>query len=200
MSKAGQKYYAVKVGRLPGIYETWAECQKQTSGYPGAVFKSFKTEAEAKAFIDGTQAVTKLSKGLVAYVDGSYNAKTGAYGCGVVFLEDGQYLGSIQDQGQNPDYKDLRNVAGEIMGSLTAVNYAYQHGYDHITIAYDYMGIEQWATGGWKATKPLTQSYQKKMQQLMQHVSVDFVKVEAHTGNYYNEEADRLAKEAVGNL
>ncbi|KAK3332672.1 hypothetical protein B0T19DRAFT_108904 [Cercophora scortea] len=35
-----KKMYAVKVGRNPGIYETWAECQAQTTGYPGAACSS----------------------------------------------------------------------------------------------------------------------------------------------------------------
>lgn len=38
------KYYAVKVGNVPGIYETWDECQKQVKGYPGAIYKSFSSE------------------------------------------------------------------------------------------------------------------------------------------------------------
>ena len=39
----GNKYYAVKKGRKPGIYDTWDECRKQTLGFSGAVYKSFKT-------------------------------------------------------------------------------------------------------------------------------------------------------------
>ncbi|KAK2063037.1 hypothetical protein LY76DRAFT_245116 [Colletotrichum caudatum] len=31
-----QKYYAVRTGARPGIYLTWAECQKQTAGFRGA--------------------------------------------------------------------------------------------------------------------------------------------------------------------
>ena len=30
------KYYAVKEGRVPGVYTTWAECEAQVKGYPGA--------------------------------------------------------------------------------------------------------------------------------------------------------------------
>ena len=41
---AKNKYYAVRKGRIPGIYRTWSECQKQVTGYPGAVFKGFVTE------------------------------------------------------------------------------------------------------------------------------------------------------------
>ena len=42
------KYYVVWAGREPGIYRTWEECQRQVMGFPAAVYKSFKTEAEAK--------------------------------------------------------------------------------------------------------------------------------------------------------
>ncbi len=42
-----KKYYAVKKGRIPGIYETWSECQEQVEKYPGAVYKGFKTKEEA---------------------------------------------------------------------------------------------------------------------------------------------------------
>lgn len=48
------KYYAVKVGHTPGIYESWADCEAQTSGFSGAVYKSFKTEEEAKAWLDSS--------------------------------------------------------------------------------------------------------------------------------------------------
>ena len=46
------KYYAVKEGREPGIYDSWDECKLQTEGYSGAVFKSFKTREEAESFLN----------------------------------------------------------------------------------------------------------------------------------------------------
>ncbi|KAL7548863.1 hypothetical protein ACHAWF_012125 [Thalassiosira exigua] len=51
MPKSKPKFYAVARGRVPGVYATWGECQVQTSGYSGAVFKSFKTQCEANAFM-----------------------------------------------------------------------------------------------------------------------------------------------------
>lgn len=50
MGKTKIKYYAVKVGRKPGIYTTWNDCQKQVNKYPKAVFKSFTTLEEAEKF------------------------------------------------------------------------------------------------------------------------------------------------------
>lgn len=44
------KYYAVKEGIVPGIYDNWAECEKQIKGFKGAIYKSFKTLEEAESF------------------------------------------------------------------------------------------------------------------------------------------------------
>lgn len=44
---AKQKYYVVWQGNNTGIFNSWAECQLQIKGYPGAVYKSFKTKEEA---------------------------------------------------------------------------------------------------------------------------------------------------------
>lgn len=47
MSKK-QKYYVVWAGVMPGIYDSWTDCQLQTKGYDGAQFKSFDTLEEAE--------------------------------------------------------------------------------------------------------------------------------------------------------
>jgi ribonuclease HI len=46
------KYYAIAVGRKPGIYKTWGETESLVKGYPNAKYKSFKTLSEAKQYID----------------------------------------------------------------------------------------------------------------------------------------------------
>jgi ribonuclease HI len=48
---ATKKYYAIAVGRQPGIYDNWPEAQEQVKGYPGAVYKGFPTREEAAAWI-----------------------------------------------------------------------------------------------------------------------------------------------------
>ena len=47
-------YYAVKIGKNPGIYSSWAECEKQVKAYPNAKFKKWKTREEAEAYINGS--------------------------------------------------------------------------------------------------------------------------------------------------
>lgn len=193
------KYYAVKNGREPGIYKTWTECQKQIHGFKNASYKSFSTLEEAEQFIQEKKEMPKIENGLIAYVDGSFNAKKKIYGYGAVLIEGQKVIQRLSGQGNHPDCLPSRNVAGEIFGSLAAVKYAVEHPeYDGIIIYYDYMGIEKWATGEWKANKKLTQYYVSQMNHYQKQISILFMKVEAHTGDFYNEQADKLAKKAVG--
>ena len=50
---ATSKFYAVRVGKVPGIYHTWAECLDNVRGHPKAMFKSFTTISDAQQFVDG---------------------------------------------------------------------------------------------------------------------------------------------------
>lgn len=47
-----QKFYAVREGRNPGIYLSWADCSTQVSGFSGAVYKSFPTREQAEQFLN----------------------------------------------------------------------------------------------------------------------------------------------------
>lgn len=50
------KYYAVKIGRKPGIYESWEQCKQQVDKYPKAQYKSFSTVEEAQKYLNMTSA------------------------------------------------------------------------------------------------------------------------------------------------
>mgnify|MGYP001272731713 CR=1 FL=1 len=43
-----KKYYTVWKGIVPGVYDNWKDCHKQTVNFKGALFKSFHSEKEAK--------------------------------------------------------------------------------------------------------------------------------------------------------
>lgn len=71
------KFYAVAIGREPGIYSTWDEAQKQVNGFPGNLHKSFMYLKEAEQFMaravkdetseygDGGKVVNKDENGSV---------------------------------------------------------------------------------------------------------------------------------------
>lgn len=198
------KYYAVKKGRKSGIYTSWAECEAQVKGYSGAIFKKFSTYEEAENFIYGDEEIleTKDTSSLkeneiIAYVDGSFSQSTSYYSYGIViFTRDGKEV--YKDKENNEDLVAMRNVAGEIRGAMKAMELALKKNKDTLYLYYDYMGIEKWATLEWQAKKSGTKEYRDYYNFIKNKLKVVFIKVEAHSGEKYNEEADQLAKSALG--
>ncbi len=133
----------------------------------------------------------------IAYVDGSYNVETKEYGYGAVIFYNGEQL-NLSGKGNTESLANMRNVAGEIWGSITAMKYALDNKIPHLTIVYDYLGIEKWCTGDWKTNKEATIMYKKYYDDIKKHVDIKFEKVKGHSGDKYNDLADRLAKDAVG--
>lgn len=194
------KYYAVKVGKNPGIYRTWAEAEKQVKGVSNAKYKSFKTESEALDYMGENRAGKEAfdeDTVLTAYVDGSYNSKTRQYGSGVVLLEKNEVINKLVIPGNKVAYLDSYQIAGEVIGCLEAMKWAIEQGNKKLIIYYDYQGIESWATKEWQAKKPISLDYVREFDQLKQRIEVEFRKVKGHSGDTFNDLADQLAKEAA---
>lgn len=257
-------FYAVQKGRHPGVYENWSDCQREVTGAAGAVFKKFKTRAEAEAFVkadgydmelpfdepeasnrssvsasvafsstkpqrstesaktsvfsrtavvpkgplfhsvsdvtrdDVLQELSEVTTEALAYVDGSFNLSTGVYGYGGVLLCRDGSIRPLQGHGRDETLRTMRNVAGEIHGSMAAIQAAADAGIASITIFYDYMGIEMWANGQWKTNKEGTRAYKAFIDQIRPRIEIRFQKVAAHTGVRFNELVDQLAKASVG--
>lgn len=196
---AKKKVYAVRKGKTTGLFYSWSECEAAVTGYPGAEYKGFLTEDEAKEYLGykTSKEDKKEELRLIAYVDGSFDAAIGKYAFGCVILTPDGDIIKESGNGDNPESLAIRNVAGEMLGAMTAVRWAIKNGYDNLELRYDYEGIEKWATGVWKAKNTLTQKYAEYMQRQQNHIKISFRKVKAHSGDYYNEEADKLAKEAL---
>ena len=267
---AAKKYYAVRTGKQPGIYTTWEECSKNVLGFPGAVYKSFKTMEEAEAFMalerapwekensastvsraektgststvgraektGSASAVSRVKKAggspvagrakepvmdfasmsdeesravlirymkdiqlsdAVAFVDGSYNVFTKEYSYGMLIYHDGTLYEECRGY-DDEMMAEMRNVAGEIEGSMHAMQYCIDKGIESVDIYYDYEGIEKWALGDWKTNKEGTKAYKKYFDEASRNLDVNFVKVKGHSGELGNERADYLAKKALG--
>lgn len=139
----------------------------------------------------------KDNNNLLLYVDGSYNHKKRIYSYGVVVVDNDNVIHTISGCGNDELGLSMRNVTGEVLASIHAVKYAIENGYKNITICYDYKGIECWATQTWKRNNKLTQYYCKFMQDVMKDINIKFIKIKSHSGDYYNEMVDKLAKEAI---
>ena len=194
---ATKKYYAVREGRVPGIYNTWDECKANVTGFSGAVYKSFTTLDEAKAFMGQGQPKQTQKSEAVAYVDGSYNIATKEYSYGMLMYVNGDTYEAAESF-DDPEMSQMRNVAGEIEGSMHAMKYCLEKGIKSLDIYYDYAGIEKWALGEWKTNKDGTKAYKAFYDSVKDKLEVHFHKVKGHSGDAGNDRADALAKSALG--
>ena len=199
---AAKKFYAVKAGRRTGIFSSWEDCKAQVLGYSGAVYKGFATLQEAQQYLQGVPQVTVVAQPdageMVAYVDGSFNADLWRFAYGAVIFHDGNEY-HFQGSEDNRTLAAMRNVAGEIRGAERAMRFALEQGASVLHIYHDYEGVARWCTGDWQANKPGTQAYRRFYQEAQElGLTVHFHKVKGHSGNTYNELADKLAKSALG--
>lgn len=224
---AKKNFYAVKVGKMPGIYNTWSECEEQVKGVQGSIYKKFATLGEAEDFLLNpddekimdekqtikedisaeefnlmvTNRIIELKEDeVIAFVDGSYNATEEKSAFGAIIISHGgekDILYKSFTKNLGKDFIELRNVAAELEGVKEAINWSITYNKKKLTVFYDYEGIEKWATGKWKAKKELTKKYVSFVQKMKQHIDIEFVKVLAHSGIELNEEVDLLAKNAL---
>lgn len=203
------KYYAVVSGREPGIYTDWSTAERMIKGFPGAVFKSFRSRADAESFMrtgnvsavpQGTMRVAPETLPLInkttIYTDGSCTGATpkdrvGGFGV-VIITSNGD---KITAHGRVP-VTSTNNVA-ELYAIYVALSLVRGDVvlYSDSTYAISALTvwIHDWMKRGWSgvANRQIIEEVYKLMEGrevVMQHVA-------AHCGIKYNEEADRLANE-----
>lgn len=201
-----QKWYAVKIGRTPGIYTKWSECCRETRGFPCAQFRSFSTRVEAETWLDPTPSIpnqvgldhlkdgdeTKINLNpLRVYTDGS--AQHGKSG-GACFVEaDGiYYLSNVVFYGQNPG--KATNNRGELYGVWLALTHLNPDVALHILVDSTY--VQHSLDGGYQglANRDMIQDIQNLIKTRSHPVTFEHVR--AHTGIYGNEQADHFASAA----
>ncbi|MDE7254367.1 MAG: ribonuclease H family protein [Acetatifactor sp.] len=199
---AAKKYYAVKKGKITGVFENWAECKASVDGFPNAEYKGFATLGEAQEYLgialkDAPRGYETIPGRLLAYVDGSYDDSLPKYAFGCVFLLEGGEIRLACGNGDNPQSLKHRNVTGEMLGAMYAVRTAMMNGYQAVEICYDYEGIEKWVTGSWRSKTELTQKYAASMREWGKSIQIFYTKVAAHSNVEYNELADQMAKRGL---
>lgn len=90
-------FFGIYKGRKIGVFVTWAQTKMLVQGYQGAIFKKFKTFAQAEHFsetglvlcIETSFCTNIVDCGeLYLYTDGSFSTKTLRSGIGVAFDEE----------------------------------------------------------------------------------------------------------------
>lgn len=134
--------------------------------------------------------------GYEIYADGSYLG--GVTGYGAVILKDGKVIAELSGSVPISEVGGTHQVAGELAAVKESLKWCREHSIDEVSIYYDYLGIEKWATGRYKANQPLTQEYARFVREC--GIGIHWHKVAAHTGNRWNERADVLAKKGTASM
>ena len=133
------------------------------------------------------------SKIIKVFIDGSFK-QPNKIGAGIVIIDNDK---THQFYKFITKYPKHRNVTGEILAAVLAFEYAKNEKIKKLEIFYDYNGIKMWAKGEWKTNTEITKKYKKLYDHYSKFLEIYFSKVKAHTGNTYNELADKLAKKAI---
>lgn len=133
-----------------------------------------------------------LNEGVEIDVDGAW-LPDGRVGYGLVIRKDGKEV--HREGGTVPSHdKDLtahRQIGGEIYAVVQALRWCVKQGATSCRIYHDYEGLSRWAKGEWKARTSLTRRYVDFLRRVP--LQIEWIKVPAHRGYYWNEIADALA-------
>lgn len=154
-----QKYYVVWEGIIPGIYNSWDECQKMIKGHPAAKYKSFDSLAEAEfafkhdynKFIKSTKPDSSNSKNSLSKYN--TNAQIIADSISVDAACSGN-PGNMEYRGVNTisrnvifhrgPYRDGTNNIGEFLALVHALALLHKVNNSHTTIYTDSITAISW--------------------------------------------------------
>lgn len=213
-----KKFYAVRVGKIPGIYESWAECQEQITRFSGAKFESFLNYEDAEKYIEDTETNDKelieedldysqlimedLNSGfVVAFTDGSHdsNMNRSSYGIhlSIPNEDNDPTIESIASQVFAKKFSESNNIVGEVFGVINALDWCLKNEVEKISIYCDYQGLIKWEDGSWDTKSEIAKFYVKQLAEYKDMLDIKITWVRGHSNILQNEEADSLAKRAL---
>lgn len=203
LKSQGNIFYAVITGWKPGIYDNIVDVKAATVDFSNPIIKEFDSREKAQAFYD--YEISKIlglsapSKGVdwKIYVDGSFKTSLHRYSCGVIVLKNNEVVNRLSVKREDAEVVKLRNVAAEILGVQTAIQYCRENDIKDVAIYHDCKAVACLANGDWVPQKEETIKYRDFINEARKTINITFHKVKAHSGDTYNEMADELAQKAL---
>lgn len=214
-----KKFYAVAVGRVPGIYTDWPAAEAQVKGFAGAKFKGFATRGEAEEWLHNpvydrrskeekpaaeqrSADIEAGQTGIAVYTDGGCINNPGPGGYGIVIVDGGMV------RERSGGFRLTTNNRMELMACVVALQEL--SGTEdavilHSDSSYVVNGMEKgWARGwrarGWRKSDgqvALNADLWAELLKLCESLPVTFRWVKGHAGNSRNERCDALATAAA---
>ncbi len=218
MAEAKKSFYAVAVGRKPGIYRTWfgpQGAEMQVRGFTGARFKGFASLAEAEAWLKdaGKRSITRKSStadaasapldpdeyDILIYTDGGSIGNPGPGGWGAVIIED------HARRELSGGFRRTTNNRMELMGCIMALRQIKDSRRVLVRTDSQYVAngmnkgwARKWRKNGWMRTpNEPAENYDlwDELLDLADRHHVTFEWVRGHAGHVENERCDTLVRE-----
>lgn len=150
-----KKFYAVKVGRVPGVYPSYPECYQQIKGVSNAIHGSFPTIEEAEAYLQGAEETEKdpspIPEGTHydiftggSFKEGNFFSDV-RYSSAFVVYETDKLIHIGKAEGTDKEaVTENHGITGEIEAVTNAVIWAEGQGIPSITIHYSFTGIAEY--------------------------------------------------------
>ena len=164
MAQKKPKWYVVWSGRKPGVYSNWTEASEHVTGVAGAQFKSFTSEAEARAAFAGQYAeyagtnTTAGKKSMAELADLGVVLDSIAVDAACAGVPGPmEYRGVHVETGAEifhmGPYEDATNNIGEFLGLVHAIAFLHQRGKHEMPVYSDSETALSWLRAGTCRTK-----------------------------------------------
>jgi ribonuclease HI len=223
MNMKEKKVYAVLRGKKPGLYHDWPSAREQVYGFPGAVYRGFPSENEARQWLSAGGTDNPAKSGLpkkksppamapaepgpgetIIYTDGAALGNPGPGGFGALIMCQGQQteLSGAFSHTTNNRMEMLAVI--KALESLPKTNLPVRIFSDS---SYLVNGInrgwaEKWRRNGWlkpDKTEARNRDLWSRLLDLLVPLQASFHWLRGHAGNQWNEYCDRLAVNAARN-
>jgi ribonuclease HI len=215
MGKRKNKYYAVAIGRKPGIYNKWYGengAETQVKGFPNARFEGFATKKGAEEFLKENSPINESAPNksketppnkakVIIYTDGGCKNNPGPGGYGVVLKN------AKKRKELSGGFRLTTNNRMELMACIVGLK-ALKRKLSVVLYSdskYVVDGInkgwaKRWKANGWmrnKNDKAENADLWEQLLELCDKHDVTFKWVKGHAGIPENERCDRLAVKAA---